>query len=160
MYYRTMLRSRMTASAIQRLHPHPHARTLTTGGPRVTPDPARPATDQTGTPKNGGDRNMLYIGGGLLAIGSIWYYYAMAEKERKVPSAAEGGQERIIEDTKRSVKERTEEALKRGDAKYQDVKTEAQSKVQAARDELDQNIERGKHRFEEGKDEARSVVGT
>ncbi|KAH9962044.1 hypothetical protein BJV74DRAFT_871412, partial [Russula compacta] len=41
---------------------------------------SHPATDQMGTPrpktKWGMERETLYIGGGLAAIGGLWYYYA------------------------------------------------------------------------------------
>ena len=47
---------------------------------------SRPATDQIQTPrpkaKWGLDRDMLYIGGGLAAMGAIWYYYATVENAR------------------------------------------------------------------------------
>jgi hypothetical protein len=47
---------------------------------------SRPMNDQTQTPrpkmKWGVDSDMLYIGGGLAAIGGIWYYYATMENAR------------------------------------------------------------------------------
>jgi len=47
---------------------------------------SRPTTDQmqSSRPKTkwGLDRDMLYIGGGLAAIGAIWYYYATVENAR------------------------------------------------------------------------------
>jgi hypothetical protein len=140
-------------------HAHAHARTLTTVGPRAAPSPTRPVTNQAGglRPEKGPDRNALYIGGGLAAIGAIWYYYAMVENPRidEVRGGAEGrGGRQSVEDAGRAVKGRTQEALKSGDAKYQDIKAEAQSKVQEARDQVGQGVERGKQRFEELKDQA------
>jgi hypothetical protein len=176
---RIVLRSRairMTAPAIQR----PLVRTITTVGPRAASDPARPTTtnpDAQG-PQKGGNRNALYIGGGLVGAGAIWYYYAMSESARiakeqegpgplqKATAGVEGGRTRSIEDTIRPDKERAQEFIRSGDAKYQDVKAEAQAKVQAGRDQLGQGVERGKQRFEEGLDqaarraaEAQSTVG-
>jgi hypothetical protein len=45
---------------------------------------SRPTTDQGSRPKTkwGLDRDMLYIGGGLAAIGAVWYYYATVENAR------------------------------------------------------------------------------
>ncbi|KAF8499553.1 hypothetical protein F5888DRAFT_1802049 [Russula emetica] len=94
------------------------ARTLATIG-------SRPASDHMETPrpktKLGVDRETLYIGGGLAAIGAIWYYYATMEHariERKrerldaniaaLGSAnAEGGQKQPVEQGTRSAKSRT-----------------------------------------------------
>lgn len=168
MQHNLVLRSRAIRVAVQAVRwPHTHARTFATVGPRATPDPSHPTTDQTdlkGLRTNKGpDRNALYIGGGLAAIGAIWYYYAVVEnahidKERgglEVRKAGiEGGRGGSLEDASRSAKERTQEALRSGDAKYQDIKAEAQSKVQAARDQVDQGVERGKERFEEVKEQA------
>jgi len=96
-----------------------HARTLATIGG------SRPVTDHMETPrpktKLGVDRETLYIGGGLAAIGAIWYYYATVEHariERKrerldanitaLGSAnAEGGQKQPVEQGTRSAKGRT-----------------------------------------------------
>jgi hypothetical protein len=168
---RIALRSRairMTAPAIQRPHPL-LARTFATVGPRAAPDPTRPTSinSEAQGSKKGRDRNALYIGGGLVGVGAIWYYYAKSESARiakeqegsgplqKVTTAgAEGGRARSVEDTVRSDKERAQEFIKSGDAKYQEVKAEAQSKVQAGRDQLGQSFERGKQRFEEGVDQA------
>lgn len=168
MQHNLVLRSRAIRVAIQAIRcPHTHARTLATFGPRATPDPSHPTTDQTGLKglraNKGPDRNALYIGGGLAAIGAIWYYYAMVEnayidKELEGLEARkagiEGGRGGSVEDATRSAKGRAQEALRSGDAKYQDIKAEAQSKVQAARDQVDQGVERGKERFEEVKGEA------
>jgi hypothetical protein len=95
-----------------------HARTLATIG-------SRPASDHMETPrpktKLGVDREMLYIGGGLAAIGAIWYYYAAVEharieKKRERLDAniaalgsanAEGGQKQPVEQGTRSTKGRT-----------------------------------------------------
>jgi hypothetical protein len=100
--------------------------------------------------KKGPDRNALYIGGGLAAIGAVWYYYSTMDNAR-----IEGGDRgRSVEDAGRSAKGRAQEAIKSGDGKYQDIKAEAQSKVQAARDQVGQGVERGKERFEEAKDQA------
>lgn len=157
---------RMTAQAIQR--PNANARMLTT---RITPDPTHPTTDQSEIPhhKKPQNSNTLYIGGGLglAAIGAIWYYYATekdapTDKERDglglnkaTVSASQWGNEQTIEDANRSVKERgQQEALKSGDAKYRDIKTEAQAKVQASKDQFSQSTDRGKQRLEEGKDQA------
>ena len=75
MYYRVgpaSRLSRMTTTAVQR-----HARILSTVGSNST----RPTTNQSEIPRpqKGRDNNMLYIGGGLAAIGAIWYYYTMQE---------------------------------------------------------------------------------
>ncbi len=167
MQYNLALRSRAIRVAVPAIRPHTHARTFATVGPRATPDPSRPTTDQTdlkGLRTNKSpDRNALYIGGGLAAIGAIWYYYAVVEnaridKEREGLDARkagiEGGRGGSVEDASRSAKGHTQEALRSGDAKYQDIKAEAQSKVQAARDQVDQGIGREKERFEEVKDQA------
>jgi ElaB/YqjD/DUF883 family membrane-anchored ribosome-binding protein len=53
-----------------------------------------------------------------------------------------------------AAKGRAQEVIKGGDAKYQDIRAEAQSEVQAARDQVGQGVERGKQRFEEAKDQA------
>jgi hypothetical protein len=58
------------------------------------------------------------------------------------------------DDTKRSEKERKQEIIRSGDAKYQDTKAEAQTKVQSARDQVGQSLERGKQRIEGGMDQA------
>jgi hypothetical protein len=164
---------RLTAPAIQQTHALVHARMVATVGPRASSDPARPATNpEAQHHKKGRDRNALYIGGGLVGIGAIWYYYAMVESGRiakeqeKVTARADVGRARSVEDTKRSEKERIQELIKGGDAKYQDVKAEAQSKVQAGRDQVGQSYERGKQRFEDGLDqtarraaEAQSTAG-
>jgi hypothetical protein len=73
----------VAAQTIQRLHAHPHARTLNTVGPRVAPDPDRPTTEQADSVglshKKSPDRNVLYLGGGLAVIGPVWYYYETME---------------------------------------------------------------------------------
>ena len=152
---------RLTSSVIQQPYALVHARAVATVGPRASSDPARPTTHpEAQHHKKGKDRNALYIGGGLVGIGAIWYYYAMAESPRKakeqekVTVRADGGRSRSIEDAKRSEIERIQELIKSGDAKYQDVKAEAQSKVQAGRDQVGQSFERGKQRFEDGLDQA------
>ena len=71
---------RVTVPVIQKGHIHAiTARPLTTLG-------SRPVNDQTQTPrpktKWGLERDTLYIGGGLAAIGAIWYYYATVENAR------------------------------------------------------------------------------
>ena len=53
-----------------------------------------------------------------------------------------------------SEKERMQESIRSGDAKYQDTKAEAQTKVQSARDQAGQGLERGRQRFEGGLDQA------
>ena len=95
-----------------------HVRSLSMANMRS--DPTRPASDQGEGPRSrimGLDREKLYIGGGLVAIGAIWYYYAMVENariERKrewsATGNAEGGRTQAVEGT--SVKDRTKEALK------------------------------------------------
>jgi hypothetical protein len=124
-------------------------------GPHAAPDPNRPTTEHVNSAglhhKKSPDRNALYIGGGLAAIGAIWYYYStMADGRIDNVHVQKAG----IEDASRSAKGRAQEAIKSGDTKYQDVKAEAQSKVQAARDQVGQGVERGKQRFEEVKDQA------
>jgi hypothetical protein len=121
MYYRILPRShvlRMAGAATQR-GPN-HLRTLTTANMRV--DPTRPTTgDQGEGPRSkimGLDREKVYIGGGLVAIGAIWYYYATVEnarinrREAPVTGGADGGRTQGVEGTARSVKDRTKEALK------------------------------------------------
>lgn len=168
MQYNLALRSRIIRVAVPAIRlPRADARTLSTVGPRATPDPSHPTTGQTDLkglrPGQSPNRNALYIGGGLVAIGAIWYYYAGMDNTRigkkregleARKAGTEGGRGRSVEDAGRSVKGRAQEALKSGDAKYQDIKEEAQSKVQAARDQAGQGIERGKGRFEEAKDQA------
>jgi hypothetical protein len=71
---------RVTVPVVQKGHIHATpSRSLATLG-------SRPMNDQTQTPrpktKWGIDRDMLYIGGGLAAIGAIWYYYATMENAR------------------------------------------------------------------------------
>jgi len=95
-----------------------HGRTLAMANMR--PDPTRP-TDQGEGPlsRMGIDRDKLYIGGGLVAIGAIWYYYATVEnarierkREGSATGNAEGGRTQAVEGASRSVKDRTKEALK------------------------------------------------
>ncbi|KAF8259425.1 hypothetical protein EI94DRAFT_1834423 [Lactarius quietus] len=84
MYYCIPPRSyvlRMAGAAARR-GPN-HVRTLSTANMRA--DPTRPTTDQGEGPRSkimGIDREKLYIGGGLVAIGAIWYYYATVENAR------------------------------------------------------------------------------
>jgi hypothetical protein len=157
---RIALMSRAIRPAIQRPHALVHTRMVATFGPRAASDPPRPATNPEGQHHKNGRNNALYVGGGLVGLGAIWYYYAMAESARitkeqeKAPVGAERGRGWSVDDTKRSEKERIQELLKSGDAKYQDVKAEAQSKVQAGKDQVGQSFERGKQRFEEGVDQA------
>lgn len=118
MRYRIPLSSRALLS-IPSIHKNAtHARTLATIG-------SRPATDhmETSRPKTrlGVEKETLYIGGGLAAIGAIWYYYATVEharieKKRERMDAnianpgsanAEGGQKHPIEQVTRSAKGRT-----------------------------------------------------
>ena len=71
---------RMAVPTVQKGRIHAtHAPAFTNTGPRL-------ATDQMQTPrpktKWGLDRDTLYIGGGLAAIGAIWYYYATVENAR------------------------------------------------------------------------------
>jgi len=71
---------RVTVPVVQKGHIYAiPARSLATLG-------SRPVNDQTQTPrpktKWGLDRDTLYIGGGLAAIGAIWYYYATMENAR------------------------------------------------------------------------------
>ncbi|KAH9962033.1 hypothetical protein BGW80DRAFT_1255754 [Lactifluus volemus] len=83
---------------------------------------------------------MLYIGGGLAAIGAIWYYYTMQESAHTgresvtAPSQAKASLEddlpRAADDASRSAKDRTQELLKSGDAKYQQLKSEAELKYE------------------------------
>jgi len=78
--------------------------------------------------KWGVDRETLYIGGGLAAIGALWYYYATVEHariERKgerfdpagvatasVTGSDKGGSKGQVEDAAHSAKSRAQEALK------------------------------------------------
>ena len=103
------------ASAAARKGPS-RVRTLSTA------NPTRPTTGQGEGPRSrimGLDREKLYIGGGLVGIGAIWYYYATVENariDRKRGGSAsgntEGGRTQAVEETSRSVKDRTKEALK------------------------------------------------
>jgi hypothetical protein len=71
--------------------------------------------------KFGLDREALYIGGGLAAIGAVWYYYATVEhariekkRERLDPRIATvGSQQQPVEDAARSAKGRAQEAVKK-----------------------------------------------
>ena len=156
---------RMTAPAVQR-PAYTHVCALSTVGPRAAAsDPTRQTTTPgTDGPQKPQDRNALYIGGGLVGLGAIWYYYTMREDKitanqqdglgrQKVRVGFEGYGTRSIDD-KRSEKERMQESIKSGDAKYQDIKAGAQTKVQSARDQVGQGLERGKQRFEGGLDQA------
>jgi hypothetical protein len=158
---------RLMAPAVQRPHVYAHPRAVSTAGPRAAAaDPTRPtAAPGTEGPKKPQDRNALYIGGGLVGLGAIWYYYTMRENghtanrqevlgHKKVRAGSERDGTRSIDDTKHFEKERTQESIKSGDAKYQDVKAEAQTKVQSARDQVGQGLERGGQRFEGGLDQA------
>lgn len=118
MYYRILPRSHVLRMAGAR---GPiQVRALSTANMRV--DPTRPTTgDQGEGPRSklmGVDREKLYIGGGLIAIGAIWYYYAAVENARingrggPATGSAEGGRTQGAEGTARSVKDRTKEALK------------------------------------------------
>ena len=123
MYYRIPLRSyllpsRMAGAAAQK-GPN-HFRALSVANMRA--DPTRPTTDQGESSRSkimGLDRDKVYIGGGLVAIGAIWYYYAMVEharidgrREGSAAGNAEGGRTQAVEGTSRSVKDRTKESLK------------------------------------------------
>ncbi|KAH9037076.1 hypothetical protein EDB85DRAFT_1888541 [Lactarius pseudohatsudake] len=120
MLYRVAPRShllRVAGAAAQR-GPN-HARTLAMANMRA--EPTRPTTDQGEGPRSrwGLDREKLYIGGGLVGIGAIWYYYATVENariERKrvgpVTVNPEGDRTQAVEGASRSVKDRTKEALK------------------------------------------------
>ena len=80
MSYHIALRSRLprvTVAAIQGAHTH--SRTLITAGSRPVTDPADASRPKM---RMGLDRDTLYIAGGLAAIGSVWYYYAMVEHAR------------------------------------------------------------------------------
>jgi hypothetical protein len=163
--YNTISRAaiRLIAPGVQRPHDaYAHARAVSTVGPRAAaPDPTRPtSTPGTEGPKKPQDRNALYIGGGLVGLGAIWYYYVMRGNERtanqqeglgpqKVRAGSEGNGTRSIDDTKR-----TQESIKSGDAKYQDIKAETQTKAQSAKDQVGQGLERGRQRFEGGLDQA------
>ena len=120
MYYRIPPRFyvlRMAGAAAQR-GPN-HVRSVSMANMRA--EPSHPTTDQGEGPRSkwGVDREKLYIGGGLVAIGAIWYYYASVEHARierrgegSATGNAEGGRTQAVEGTSRSVKDRTKEALK------------------------------------------------
>ncbi|KAI9510069.1 hypothetical protein F5148DRAFT_635844 [Russula earlei] len=166
MYRCITLRSyaiRGAAQSIQQPHAHSHMRTIATVGPRLSAGPTGPTIDKAEGvyAKKGGDRNVLYISGGLAAAAALWYYYANAEsahpKGREGPGlgkSAEGGLERTVSDATRSAKERSQDIFKSGDAKYQEVKAEAEAKVGATKDQIGQTFERGKQRVEAGRDQA------
>ncbi len=119
MRYRIPLNSRvlLPVPAIQGGHINAiHSRTLATLGSR----PADHMETPRPKPKLGVERETLYIGGGLAAIGAIWYYYATVEhariekkRERLDTSIAalgaanaEGGQKQPAEQATRSAKGR------------------------------------------------------
>jgi hypothetical protein len=92
----------------------------------------------------------------LAAIGAVYYYMTMEDArigdvEIHKAGVESGDRGRSVED---AAKGRAKDVIKSGDAKYQDIKAEAQSKVQATRDQVGQGVERGKQRFEEAKDQA------
>ncbi|KAI9508682.1 hypothetical protein F5148DRAFT_1148875 [Russula earlei] len=143
MYRCITLRSyaiRGSAQSIQQPHAHSHTRTITTVGPRLSAGPTGPTIDKAEGVA------------GLVAAATLWYYYANAEsahanKEREGPrlgKSAEGGHERTVSDATRTAKERSQDVFKSGDAKYQEVKTEAEAKVGATKDQIGQTFERGK----------------
>lgn len=145
--YRIVLGSRILRTAIaSHTHPSVHARTLT--GTGYSPPPNQP---QTPRPKTGGDMNGLYVGGGLAAIGALWYYFAATEKTRvdRQRTGPEAHAQPAIDDATRLARDSARSA----DASYQDVKAAAQSKVQGAREQANAGIESGKQRYEEGKDQ-------
>ena len=73
---------RVITPAVQRPHAYVHARAISTGGPRAAaPDPTRSTTPGTEGLKKPQDRNALYISGGLVGLGAIWYYYAMRDQQ-------------------------------------------------------------------------------
>jgi len=155
--YRIALRSRVPRPAIG--SHSVYARTLTTTG-----YPSSPNQPQEPRPKTGGDRNVLYIGGGLAAIGALWYYFAATERTHieRQRTGPEPHAQLAIDDATRLARDSAQSA----DANYQDVKAVAQSKVQGARDQGSSGIESGKQRYEEGKDqianrvsEARTAAG-
>ena len=155
--YRIALRSRVPRTAIiSYTQPNVHARALATTG--YSPPPNQPQMPRS--PKTGSDRNMYYIGGGLAAIGALWYYYFVAtestrvERQRPPPG---------IDEATRSA---ARDSAQRAEAAYQDVKGTAQSKAQAVQEKASAGIESGKQRYEEGKDqighrvsEARNAAG-
>ncbi|KAH9062393.1 hypothetical protein EDB87DRAFT_1559134 [Lactarius vividus] len=145
--YRIILRSRVPRAAI-RSHSIHARRTLTTTG--YSPSPNQPP--QTPRPKTGGDWNALYIGGGgLAAIGALWYYFAATETTRneRNQTGPEAHGQLVIDDATRLARDTAQSA----DASYQDVKAVARSKVQEAREQTSSGIESGKQRYEEGKDQ-------
>jgi len=71
---------RVAVPAVQKGRIHAtHAPSFTNTGPRLAADQMQTPRPKT---KWGLDRDMLYIGGGLAAIGAIWYYYATVENAR------------------------------------------------------------------------------
>ena len=113
MYHRIAPRIHVLRAAAQK--GPSHVRTLSMANMR--PDPTRPTANpgEGSRWKMGLDREKLYIGGGLVAIGAIWYYYATVENariERKRGGSTTGSAEQAVEGASRSVKDRTKEALK------------------------------------------------
>jgi hypothetical protein len=155
--YRIALRSRVPRTAIvSYTHPSVHARALTTTG--YSPPPNQPQTPRN--PKTGGDRNPLYIGGGLTAIGALWYYYFVATDSTRVK------RQRPAPGIDEATRSAARDSAQRADAAYQDVKGTAQSKAKAVQEQASAGIEGGKQRYEEGKDqighrvsEARNAAG-
>lgn len=98
---RTFFRAAVPTIQGGRIHPT-HARALATIGSdhhMETPHPK----------KFGLERETMYIGGGLAAIGAIWYYYATMEHAR----IEKKREPRIVDDAARSTKDRAQEALKK-----------------------------------------------
>ena len=153
MYRRIVLRSRIPRTTIGS-HTQPSLsyyarRTLATTG--YSPPPNQPQTPPR--PKTGGgDSNALYIGGGLAAIGALWYYFAITEKpathverQGRTPGKGQEAAQPAIDEATRVVRE--------GAQVYQDVKGVAKSKAQGARERASSEIESRKKLYEEGKDE-------
>ena len=145
--YRIALRSRVPRTVIgSHTHIGVYARTLATT--THSPPPIQP---QTPLPKTRGNRNGLYIGGGLAAMGALWYYFAATEKTRieRQRTGTESRTEQVVDDATRLARDISQSA----DANYQDVKAAAQSKAKGAREQVSSEIESGKQRYEEGKDQ-------
>ena len=154
MYRRIILRSRVPRTAIGS-HTHPSLnyyalRTLATTGYSPPPNHPQPQTPRPKTGGGGDSSNALYIGGGLAAIGALWYYFATTEspthveRQGRAPPGQEAAQPAIDEATR---------VAREGAQVYQDVKGTAKSKAQEARERASSEIESGKQLYEEGKDE-------
>ena len=123
MYRRIVLRSRIPRTTIGS-HTQPSLsyyarRTLATTG--YSPPPNQPQTPPR--PKTGGgDSNALYIGGGLAAIGALWYYFAITEKPTHVTVERQGRTPGHGQEEAQPAIDEVTRVAREGAQVYQDVK--------------------------------------